>query len=117
VNTTTPEETNDSSQSFQNQTKGLKALLGDPKKAILSLSLPMIVAIVVQILYNLINRIWVSGLGAESAAAVGFAFPLLFMGTALATGLGVGGGSVISRKIGQRIKKAGTSQQSIPSSL
>jgi len=62
---------------------------------------------VVQTLYNLINRIWVSGLGTEASAAVGFAFPLLFMGTAIATGLGVGGGSAISRKIGAKDKKGG----------
>jgi putative MATE family efflux protein len=67
----------------------------------------MIVAMVVQTLYNLINRIWVSGLGTEASAAVGFAFPLLFMGTAIATGLGVGGGSAISRKIGAKDKKGG----------
>ena len=101
------DKTNDSSPPIQNQTKGVKALLGDPKKAILTLSLPMIVAMVVQTLYNLINRIWVSGLGTEAAAAVGFAFPLLFMGTAIATGLGVGGGSAISRKIGAKDKKGG----------
>ncbi|HWR63998.1 MAG TPA: MATE family efflux transporter [Candidatus Thermoplasmatota archaeon] len=103
----TQEKTDDSSRPFQNQTKGVKALLGDPKKAILTLSLPMIVAMVVQTLYNLINRIWVSGLGTEASAAVGFAFPLLFMGTAIATGLGVGGGSAISRKIGAKDKKGG----------
>lgn len=98
---------NDSPQPFENQTKGIKALLGDPKKAILTLSLPMIVAMSVQTLYNLINRIWVSGLGTDAAAAVGFSFPLLFIGTAIATGLGVGGGSAISRKIGAKDKKGG----------
>ena len=98
---------NDSSQPFENQTKGIKTLLGDPKKAIRTLSLPMIVAMTIQTLYNLINRIWVSGLGTDAAAAVGFAFPLLFMGTAIATGLGVGGGSAISRKIGAKDKKGG----------
>jgi len=107
VTQNTQEIADDSSQPFQNQTKGVKALLGDPKKAILTLSLPMIVAMVVQTLYNLINRIWVSGLGTEASAAVGFAFPLLFMGTAIATGLGVGGGSAISRKIGAKDKKGG----------
>jgi len=107
VSQNTQEKADDSSQPFQNQTKGVKALLGDPKKAILTLSLPMIVAMVVQTLYNLINRIWVSGLGTEASAAVGFAFPLLFMGTAIATGLGVGGGSAISRKIGAKDKKGG----------
>ncbi len=103
----TSEIINDSSRAFENQTKGVTALLGDPKKAILTLSLPMIVAMVVQTLYNLINRIWVSGLGTDAAAAIGFAFPLLFMGTAIATGLGVGGGSAISRKIGAKDKKGG----------
>jgi putative MATE family efflux protein len=103
----TLEETNNSSDPSETQTKGVKALLGDPKKAILALSLPMIVAMVVQTLYNLINRIWVSGLGTDAAAAVGFAFPILFMGTAIATGLGVGGGSAISRKIGAKDKKGG----------
>jgi len=107
VSQNTQEKNDDSSQPLQNQTKGVKALLGDPKKAILTLSLPMIVAMVVQTLYNLINRIWVSGLGTEASAAVGFAFPLLFMGTAIATGLGVGGGSAISRKIGAKDKKGG----------
>jgi putative MATE family efflux protein len=96
-----------SPQPVQTQTNGIKTLLGDPKKAIITLSLPMIVAMIVQTLYNLINRIWVSGLGTEAAAAVGFAFPLLFMGTALATGLGVGGGSAISRKIGAKDKNGG----------
>ncbi|MBP1661986.1 MAG: family drug/sodium antiporter [Thermoplasmatales archaeon] len=96
-----------SPQPVQAQTNGIKTLLGDPKKAIITLSLPMIVAMTVQTLYNLINRIWVSGLGTEAAAAVGFAFPLLFMGTALATGLGVGGGSAISRKIGAKDKNGG----------
>ena len=87
------------------QQESLDILLGDPKKAILKLALPMIVAMVVQTLYTVVNRIWVSGLGSDAAAAVGFAFPLLFMGTAIATGLGVGGGSAISRRIGAKDKK------------
>lgn len=89
----------------KNQTEGVKALLGDPKKAIIKLSWPMIVAMIVQTLYSLVDAIWVSGLGADALASVGFVFPLLFMGTALATGLGIGGGSAISRKIGAKDKK------------
>ena len=105
MNNTSPEETNTPSQPIENQTKGVKALLGDPKKAIRSLSWPMIVAMTVQTLYNLVDAIWVSGLGSDALAAVGFVFPLLFMGTAIATGLGIGGGSAISRKIGAKNKK------------
>ncbi|MEM4258695.1 MAG: MATE family efflux transporter [Candidatus Thermoplasmatota archaeon] len=83
------------------ETHGVKTLLGDPKKAILKLSIPMIVAMVVQTLYTLMDTIWVSGLGPDALAAVGFVFPFIFMGMALATGIGIGGGSAISRKIGQ----------------
>lgn len=89
----------------ESETEGIKTLLGDPKKAIIKLSTPMIVAMTVQTLYTFVNRVWVSGLGADASASVGFAFPFLFMGTAIATGLGIGGGSAISRKIGAKDKK------------
>ncbi|MEA1894170.1 MAG: MATE family efflux transporter [Euryarchaeota archaeon] len=84
--------------------KGIKALLGDPKKAIIKLSLPMIVAMSAQTVYNLVDAIWVSGLGANALAAIGFVFPFFFAAMALSNGLGVGGGSAISRRIGARDK-------------
>lgn len=87
------------------KTEGVKTLLGDPKRAIIKLSLPMIVAMSVQTLYNFVDAIWVSGLGADALSAVGFFFPFLFMLTAVATGLGVGGGSAVSRRIGAGDKK------------
>ncbi|MEA1943844.1 MAG: MATE family efflux transporter [Euryarchaeota archaeon] len=79
---------------------GIKTLLGDPKKAIIKLSLPMIVAMSAQTIYNLVDAIWVSGLGADALAAIGFVFPFFFAAIALSNGLGVGGGSAISRRIG-----------------
>jgi len=85
--------------------KGVKTLLGDPKKAIIKLSLPMIAAMLAQTVYNLVDAIWVSGLGADALAAIGFVFPFFFMAMAVSTGLGVGGGSAISRRIGERDKE------------
>ena len=102
-------KTNEQRMMNHRQKEGIDTLLGDPKKAIMKLALPMIVAMTVQTLYTFVNRIWVSGLGADASASVGFAFPLLFMGTAIATGLGVGGGSAISRKIGAKDKKGADS--------
>ncbi len=87
------------------ETEGIKTLLGDPKKAIIKLALPMIAAMSVHIIYNLVDAIWVSGLGADALSAVGFFFPFFFMAMAIATGLGLGGGSAISRRIGARDKK------------
>jgi len=87
------------------QTKGVKTLVGNPKKAIVKLALPMIFAMSVQTIYNLVDAFWVSGLGANALAAVGLFFPFFFMMLALATGLGVGGGSAISRRIGAKDKE------------
>ena len=100
------------------QTKGVKTLLGDSKKAILKLSIPMIIAMSVQTIYNFVDALWVSGFasnfftsfeipetGKGALAAIGFVFPFFMMAVAISTGLGVGGGSAISRKIGSNDKK------------
>jgi len=85
-------------------TSGVKILSGDPKKAIIKLSVPMIVAMSVQTVYQLVDTYWVSGLGADALAAMGFVFPFFFISMALSNGLGIGGGSAISRRIGARDK-------------
>ncbi len=86
-------------------TEGVKNLLGNPKKAIVKLSIPMMIAMFVQAMYNLVDAIWVSGLGADALAAVGLFFPFLFFIMALSNGIGVGGSSAISRRIGEKNKK------------
>lgn len=65
----------------------------------------MIVAMSVNTIYNLVDAIWVSGLGADALSAVGFFFPFFFMAMAIATGLGIGGGAAISRRIGAKDKE------------
>ena len=56
-------------------TQGLQTLLGNPKKAILKLATPMIIALTLTTLYNLVDALWVSGLGPDALAAVGFVMP------------------------------------------
>ncbi|MGA1821052.1 MAG: MATE family efflux transporter [Thermoplasmatota archaeon] len=90
--------------SDHNTTKGVELLLGNPKKAIIRLSIPMIIAMSVQTVYNLVDAIWVAGLGADELSAVGFFFPFFFLIMALASGLGIGGGAAISRRIGAKDK-------------
>ena len=96
----------------------MKTLLGDPKKAIIKLSIPMIIAMSANTIYNLVDALWVSGLGKNiftnaeiteigtgALAAVGFALPFFMMIMAISTGIGIGGGSAISRRIGASDKK------------
>jgi putative MATE family efflux protein len=89
---------------LQKSTEGVNILLGDPRKAVVKLSIPIIVAMSVQTIYSLTDTFWVSGLGADALAAVGFAFPFFVIQMALTGGLGVGGGAAISRRIGARDK-------------
>lgn len=86
-------------------TKGVKILLGDPKKAILKLSGPMVIAMLTQSLYNIADAVWVSGIGTDALAAIGLFFPINMIIVSLASGLSVGGSSAISRKIGERNKE------------
>ncbi|RZN15159.1 MAG: MATE family efflux transporter [Methanosarcinales archaeon] len=60
----------------------------------------MIAAMSIQAIYNLADAIWVSGLGANALAAIGFVFPFFFLAMGLSNGLGIGAASAISRRIG-----------------
>jgi len=95
-------------KSFSNeniQTKGVKTLLGDPKKAIIKLAIPMVIAMSVQTIYNFSDAFWVSLLGKNPLAAVGFVLPFFMMAIAISTGIGVGSSSAVSRKIGAEDKE------------
>lgn len=92
--------------------EGIALLMGDPKKAILKLSGPMIVAMLLMSTYNLVNAIWVAGLGSDALAAVGFVTPLFMILMGIGSGLGAGAASVISRRIGAR-DKAGADNAAI----
>ena len=83
-------------------TEGVSLLIGEPKKAIIKLSGPMIVAMMIQAAYSLVNAVWVAGLGSNALAAVGFVAPVFMVVVGLSNGLGAGVSSSISRRIGAR---------------
>lgn len=85
-------------------TAGIALLMGDPKKAIIKLSGPMIIAMFLMSTYNIVNAIWVAGLGSDALAAVGFVTPLFMILIGLSNGLGAGVASAISRRIGAKDK-------------
>jgi len=85
--------------------RNVKILTGDPKKAIIKLSIPMMIGNLVQTLYNVVDGIWVSGVSGNSLAAVGLFMPFMMIFSALVMGIGVGGSSAISRAIGAKNRK------------
>ncbi|BBL61079.1 MATE family efflux transporter [Methanobrevibacter arboriphilus] len=79
--------------------------MGDPKKAVLKLSIPMIIAMIINSLYAFIDGVWVAGLGDASLAAIGFVNPLYLIVFGVSNGIGAGATAVISRYIGSKNKK------------
>jgi Na+-driven multidrug efflux pump len=82
----------------------ISLLMGDPKKAIVKLSGPMIIAMFLMSTYNIVNAIWVAGLGSDALAAVGIVTPLFMILIGIGSGLGSGVASVIFRRIGAKDK-------------
>ncbi|MDR1691006.1 MAG: MATE family efflux transporter [Candidatus Methanoplasma sp.] len=86
------------------KTKDVETLLGDPKKAILAMAIPISIAMIAQSANNLIDAMWVAGLGTDALAAVGIVFPLFFIVIGISNGIGVGAASAISKRIGAGMK-------------
>ncbi len=86
-------------------TKGTQILLGDPKKAMISMMVPVIVALTFQSLNSVINSVWVTGLGPSALAAVGIVFPLFMIIISIGNGIGVGASQTVAMHIGMNDKK------------
>ena len=85
-------------------------IVNHPKKAINKLVLPIIFSNLFMVLNNIIDGIWVAGLGSDSLAAVGFVTPIFLCMVGFANGLGAGANSLISRCIGaEKYESAGNS--------
>jgi len=87
--------------------KRLEQFIANPKKALWKLSLPIVVGMLVQVLYNIVDTAFVGRLGAEAIAALTFSWPLFFVLISLNAGLGAGMSSRLSRYLGEKdIKQA-----------
>ena len=72
------------------------------KQLIISMSLPMMISMLMQALYSVVDSIFVSHLSEQALAAVTYAFPLQNMMIALGSGTGVGINALLSRSLGER---------------
>ena len=86
--------------------KNIEMITGDPKKAINKLSTPIIASMFLILINNIIDSVWVAGLGAEPLAALGYITPLFMIMVGFGNGLGAGGNSLISRYIGAEDKSS-----------
>ncbi|WP_296889190.1 MATE family efflux transporter [uncultured Methanobrevibacter sp.] len=82
----------------------IEMITGDPKKAINKLAFPIIASMFLILVNNIIDSIWVAGLGSEPLAALGYITPLFLILVGFGNGIGAGGNSLISRYIGAEDK-------------
>ncbi len=87
-------------------TENVELLRGNPKKALIKLAIPMILSLVIVSFNNIIDRIWVAGIGSDPLAAIGFFAPLFFVIIGIGNGIGAGANSLISRYIGAKDYKS-----------
>ena len=76
-------------------------------KLLISMSLPMIISMIVQALYNVVDSIFVSQISENALTAVSLAFPAQNLMISFASGTAVGVNAVLSKSLGEKdFKKA-----------
>ena len=72
------------------------------KKLIITMSLPMMISMLVQALYNVVDSIYVSRVSEAALTSVTMAFPLQNLMIAVGSGTGVGINALLSRSLGEK---------------
>lgn len=71
-------------------------------RLLLTMSIPMMLSMLVQALYNIVDSIFVSMISENALTAVSLAFPIQNLMIAVSIGLGVGVNALLSRSLGER---------------
>lgn len=69
---------------------------------LISMSLPMMISMLVQALYNVVDSIFVSRISENALTAVSLAFPIQSLMIAIGAGTGVGINALLSRALGEK---------------
>ena len=71
-------------------------------KLIVTMSFPIMLSMLVQALYNIVDSAFVARISEDALTAVSLAFPVQLLMIAVATGTGVGVNALLSRRLGQK---------------
>ncbi|MBE6979835.1 MAG: MATE family efflux transporter [Ruminococcaceae bacterium] len=71
-------------------------------KLLVNMALPMIISMIVQALYNVVDSIYVSQISESAVTALALAFPVQNLQIGFAVGIGVGVNSLLSKSLGQK---------------
>ena len=82
--------------------KNVELMRGEPEKAVKKLAIPIMISMILTALYNIVDGIWVAGLGPTAIAGIGFVTPIFMVLNGASVGLGNGATSSIARFIGAK---------------
>ena len=82
--------------------KNVEVMRGNPETAVKKLAIPIMISMLLTASYNIIDGIWIAGLGQEAIAGIGFITPIFMILNGVSVGLGSGATSSISRFLGAK---------------
>ena len=71
-------------------------------KLVFNMALPMMISMLVQALYNIVDSIFVAQISEDALTAVSLAFPMQTLNIAVAVGTGVGVNALLSKSLGEK---------------
>lgn len=77
-------------------------------KLLITMSLPMMISMLVQSMYNIVDSIFVARFSDKALTAVSLCFPVQTLMIAFAAGTSIGINSILSRKLGEGDKRSAT---------
>ena len=74
-------------------------------KLLFNMALPMVISMLVQALYNVVDSIYISRVSENAVTALSLAFPIQNLQIGCAVGIGVGVNALLSKSLGERNQK------------
>lgn len=74
-------------------------------KLLVTMALPMVISMLIQSLYNVVDSIYVGQYSKDALTAIGLAWPMQNLMIAMGTGIGVGINAILSKSLGERNNK------------
>lgn len=82
-------------------------------RLVITMSLPIMISMLVQALYNVVDSMFVAQIGEKALTAVSLAFPIQNLMIAFATGTGVGINAIVARHLGAKEQEDANKSASI----
>ena len=90
-------------------TKDLEVMLGDPKRAVLVMTIPLIFSYAIAQINMFADTAWCAGLGSDSSTALATIVPFYWLIVGVGTGIGIGAAASIARHLGRGESEAAES--------